>query len=116
LRLAATYALSGQIETARSLTANISTDMEAYSNMNNYIRETPLRDLAMILETLVAMEEFDKAVPLVIKISKRLRSNEWYSTQTTAYCLLAISKFAEKRLMDNAEMNFICKIDKQKGI
>jgi uncharacterized protein YfaS (alpha-2-macroglobulin family) len=115
-RLAAAYALAGQPEAARSLTANLSTDVEAYSNMNNRTWGSPVRDMAMILETMVAMKEYDKAVPLVVKISKQLSSNRWYSTQTTAYCLMAVSKFAEEQKMADDEMHFICKIDKQKTI
>ena len=115
-RLAAAYALAGQPEAARSLTANLLTDVEAYSNMNNRTWGSPMRDRAMILETMVAMKEYDRAVPLVVKISKQLSSNRWYSTQTTAYCLMAVSKFAETQKLTDGEMHFVCKIDEQKPI
>lgn len=50
----------------------------------------------MILEALALMKETTKAFTLVKTLSAEL-SNEksWMSTQTTAYCLIAISKYAK---------------------
>ena len=47
----------------------------------------------MIIEALCLMNMKIKAAELVKDISSRLAGNEWMSTQTAAYALLAISKF-----------------------
>jgi uncharacterized protein YfaS (alpha-2-macroglobulin family) len=49
----------------------------------------------MILEALSAMKNQAEAQPILKEISNRLSTNSWYSTQTTAYCLLAVSKYME---------------------
>jgi hypothetical protein len=51
------------------------------------------RDEAMIVETLCILNMKPKAADLVKKISSDLSKEEWMSTQTTAYCLVAISRF-----------------------
>ena len=51
------------------------------------------RDQAMILETLVLMNNKIKAKNVLDDLADKLSSDKWMSTQTTAYSLLAISKF-----------------------
>jgi uncharacterized protein YfaS (alpha-2-macroglobulin family) len=53
-----------------------------------------LRDRAMILETLVLMKEMEKAAEIAKDVARRLSAQEWMSTQTTAYALLAVTRFA----------------------
>jgi uncharacterized protein YfaS (alpha-2-macroglobulin family) len=48
----------------------------------------------MILETLMLLNEKVKAAPIALKISEKLSKEYWMSTQTTAYCLLSMAKFA----------------------
>ena len=55
-----------------------------------------LRDMAMALETLTIMGKRDKASQLVTSIAGRLSQESWYSTQTTAYSLLAIARYCGK--------------------
>lgn len=92
-RLAAAYALAGQNEVATDLVNNAGIDIKPYSGFYSSYGSRE-RDWAMILETMTLMKARDKALDLVNNISKALGSNEWMSTQTTAYCLLAMSKFA----------------------
>ncbi len=92
-RLAAAYVLAGQPEIAAKLVGNITTEVTDYSGFN-YTYGSRERDWAMILETLTLLDQRAKGIDLVQKISKQLSSQHWMSTQTTAYCLLAISKFA----------------------
>jgi len=54
------------------------------------------RDLAMVIETHVLMNNKAGAGVLVQKLAERLSSNMWFSTQTVAFELMAISKFAGK--------------------
>jgi hypothetical protein len=52
-----------------------------------------LRDQAMVLETLTIMNRKAEASQLVRAVANQLSGESWYSTQTTAYSLIAISKF-----------------------
>ena len=49
----------------------------------------------MALETLVLLGQKQKAFAMATKLAKNMSSNQWMSTQTTAYCLYAMSKFAK---------------------
>ena len=55
-----------------------------------------LRDEALIAEALLVMGETSKSVPVIQRIAKRLSSEGWYSTQSTAFGLLAVARLAEK--------------------
>ncbi|MCU4156691.1 alpha-2-macroglobulin [Carboxylicivirga sp. A043] len=91
-RLAAAYALAGHGQVAQELTS--ATSMSVINQRDNgYTYGSEERDLAMILETLVLMDKKNEAGELVQKLSKSLSAQRWMSTQTTAYCLLAVSKF-----------------------
>lgn len=92
-RLAAAYAKAGQVEVAKKLIANLTTAIPKYCEMG-YSYGSDDRDEAMILETLTLLDMKAKAAPLVKEVSKALSSGYWMSTQTTAYCLIAVSKFA----------------------
>ena len=69
----------------------------------------------MILETLTLMKRRSEATRLARKISDELRSNRWMSTQTTAYCLLAMSKFAGSEGISR-ELDFTYRVDGGKEI
>ena len=92
-RLAAAYALAGQAEIARQLTLQTGTEIKPYSGFNSSYGSVE-RDWAMILETMVSLNDRAKAAPLALKISESLTREYWMSTQTTAYCLMAMAKFA----------------------
>jgi alpha-2-macroglobulin len=96
-RLAAAYAIAGQKSTATNMIKGIAADAQPYPEWGTtYGSET--RDEAMIVETLVLLDDRNAAAPLVKTLSARLSSGEWYSTQSTAYALLAVSRFAAKEL------------------
>ncbi|MBE0652710.1 MAG: hypothetical protein IH594_02865, partial [Bacteroidales bacterium] len=59
-RLAAAYALAGKPEVASSLTKELNDEVEIFDPMNSTFGSS-IRDKAMILETLVIMNEKDKA-------------------------------------------------------
>lgn len=108
--LAASYALVGQTEVSKELISGLTMYVSDY-DLHNATFGSPLRDQAIILETLVLMGEKDKAVPLVMDISKKISSEIWYSTQTTAYCLMALAKFAGKENLAGKEIFFEYDID-----
>ncbi|WP_430816946.1 alpha-2-macroglobulin family protein [Carboxylicivirga sp. RSCT41] len=91
-RLAAAYALAGHAQVANEL-INTTTMSVVNQRDNSYTYGSEERDLAMILETLVLMNKKNEAGELLQKLSESLSGQRWMSTQTTAYCLLAVSKF-----------------------
>ena len=91
-RLAAAYQLIGQTNTALGLISNLPTSFAARKNPG-FTYGSSLRDEAMVLETLTLMNRRAEAAVLVKSIAAQLSQDEWYSTQTTAYSLLAIAKY-----------------------
>lgn len=92
--LAAAYALAGQQETAKKLIETAGTNINTKYNGFSQSFGSTERDWSMIIETLVIFKEKERAFNLVKQVSESLQSNRWMSTQTTAYCLMALSKFA----------------------
>ena len=91
-RLALAYAEGGKPEIAKGLIRGLSKEVDAYQELGgSYGSE--VRDEAMILETLVAINDKEAAAAVVRSLSENLSTDRWYSTQTTAYSLLAIAKF-----------------------
>jgi len=91
-RLAAAYQLIGQTEAAEKLVYNLTTDVPDYKELS-YTYGSDLRDEAMILETMILMKSRSKSGALAKKLAEEMNSNQWMSTQTTAYCLLSMSKY-----------------------
>lgn len=97
--LAAAYVKAGQPEAGKKIVATLGTNVKPYQEMA-YSYGSDVRDRAIILETLVLLNEKVKAFELVKEISTSLsNSNYWMSTQTIAYSLKAIGMFVatEKR-------------------
>ncbi|WP_091468055.1 alpha-2-macroglobulin family protein [Flavobacterium urocaniciphilum] len=93
-RLAATYALAGQKNAAMNLIKGVSAQLNA--DMFSCYYGSEQRNKAMLLETYVLLDNKSEAFKQAIKVAKDLSSNKYMSTQSTAYCLYAISKFAIK--------------------
>ncbi|MFO8022569.1 MAG: hypothetical protein R6U65_08890 [Perlabentimonas sp.] len=93
-RLAGAYVLAGNPEAAKSLINNVPLSINNYREQG-YTYGSDTRDRAMIVETLVLLGDFEKAMPLLRDLSKKLSANTWMSTQETSFSLLAFSKFAE---------------------
>ncbi len=93
IRLAACYALVGQKEAAEEILNSTTFDFPTRTYYYGY--GSIDRNRAMALETLVVMDDKAKAFDLAKKLAENLSSRRWMSTQTTAYCLLAMSKFAK---------------------
>jgi alpha-2-macroglobulin len=113
-RLAAAYALAGQPETAQNLINGLETKVVAYKEAS-WSYGSAERDMAMILETLTLLGEKTKAATLLKEIANAMSSNQWMSTQTTAYCLIGISKYIGKT-GSNKEMKFNYRLNNEKNI
>lgn len=94
LRLAAAYALAGQKNVGQQLLSQSSLDVDD-SPYRYYYYGSPERNRAMALETLVILGQKEKAFTTAIKLANAMSSGQWMSTQTTAYCLYSMSKFAK---------------------
>ena len=92
-RLALAYQLAGQPKVAAQLVSNLSTYVPTKGN-DSYTYGSVDRDNAMILEAMSVMGRKTEAITLAKQISNALSSNRWMSTQSTAYCLMAMVKFA----------------------
>jgi uncharacterized protein YfaS (alpha-2-macroglobulin family) len=92
-RLAAAYALLGKREVAEKIIKGLSTKVDKYTELS-YTYGTALRDEAMILETLTLLKKRTEGANLLMRMSKDLSSPKWLATQTVAYSLMAIAKFA----------------------
>ena len=93
LRLAAAYVLAGQKSAGQNLLLRTSIDSES-SDYNYYYYGSSERNRAMALETMLLLDQKQKAFSMASKLAKEMSNNQWMSTQTTAYCLYAMSKFA----------------------
>ncbi len=95
-RLAATYELIGQHETALKISKNLSTDVKAYREYS-YTYGSDFRDVAVIVEAMSLMGQYDKAQTVAEQLSTTLGSEKWLSTQETAYGLMAISSYTNTK-------------------
>ncbi|SHL51786.1 alpha-2-macroglobulin family protein [Flavobacterium saccharophilum] len=93
LRLAAAYVLAGQKSAGLNLFLHSKIEEES-SNYNYYYYGSSERNRAMALETMLLLGQKQKAFVMATKLAKQMSNNQWMSTQTTAYCLYAMSKFA----------------------
>ncbi|OXA79951.1 hypothetical protein SAMN05444397_106185 [Flavobacterium aquidurense] len=93
LRLAAAYVLAGQKSAGLNLFLHSKIEDES-SNYNYYYYGSSERNRAMALETMLLLGQKQKAFDMASKLAKQMSNNQWMSTQTTAYCLYAMSKFA----------------------
>ena len=94
-RLATTYALTGKMKPAEELVYNAETTVSPYSSMNQIYGSSD-RDEAMILETLILMKRDRDALQQAKKVSQNLAQENWFSTQSTAFALMAMGRLAEQ--------------------
>jgi len=96
-RLAAAYWYAGQRETARTMIGGLTLPQGNYRELSATFGSA-IRDKAMILETLILIgnqEEIGRTRALFEEITNALSSEDWLSTQETAYALVAIAPFMQ---------------------
>ncbi len=93
-RLAAAYAVNGKMNPANELVFNAQTMVDPYAS-NNDVYGSNHRDEAMVLETLVLLGKEREAFTLAQKVSKNLSEEYYFSTQSTAFSLMAMGRLAE---------------------
>ncbi len=102
LRLAAGYAIIGKKSVAKNIISTLKNNSFSYNYYEGYGSEE--RNNAMALETYMLTDNSSKTFVLAKSIANSLSSDYWMSTQTTAYCLLSMAKYA-KQNGENAGIN-----------
>ena len=105
LRLAAAYVLAGQKSAGLNLLLHSKIESES-SDYNYYYYGSSERNRAMALETMLLLGQKQKAFAMASKLAKEMSNNQWMSTQTTAYCLYAMSKFAANNGPKGIDISF----------
>ena len=90
--LISAYYLAGQKRVADRMGKDLPVEIPSYTEQS-YTYGSGLRDRAIMVSALSQMNNREKALPITELISDRLSSSEWLSTQTTAYCLVAMAHF-----------------------
>ncbi len=97
--LAATYAVNNRKDVATEIVKGLTTGVQPYREMS-WTFGSDLRDQAVIAEALMRMDDKAAAAALVKQIGSNLSSDAWFSTQSTAWALLAVSRFAAGQELD----------------
>ncbi|MBE0639437.1 MAG: hypothetical protein IH598_13050 [Bacteroidales bacterium] len=99
-RLAAAYAMAGRPEVAEMLIGQAEkTNPAVYSGYDETFGSS-LRDQAMILETMVLINDKQRAFSLINRMASQYKSNSM-TTQTAAFCIYSISRYAKMTGADN---------------
>ncbi|MDE2887751.1 MAG: MG2 domain-containing protein [Gemmatimonadota bacterium] len=98
--LAAAYHLAGVERTAAQILIPAGKRVEVY-NESGGTYGSGMRDLAIILNTLVMFERWSEADEVAKELGTALASQKWYSTQTTGFMLLSLGKYV--RSLDRGE-------------
>lgn len=109
--LAGAYAEAGRPEAAYELI-----DMRNTSpaeNFNGFTYGDQTRDRAMLLLSMVRMNDQNNMFTLYEHIAKNLNSDEWMNTQTTSFALIAVSKTMEKMNADRKGLSYLLTINKK---
>ena len=93
--LAAGYALVGRPDVSKELVAKTTALTTAYSEYDRTFG-SDLRDNSIRLMTLCLLDGGKEAALLANEISKTLASDDWLSTQSTAFSLVALSDYMKK--------------------
>lgn len=93
--LACSYAMAGRKDVATNLLQAKPVQFTKYRSLS-YTYGSDERDKAILLETYSYLGEESRTWEMMKEVSKILSGREWLSTQTTAYCLSAASRFLIK--------------------
>jgi len=90
-KLASAYVLAGRTDAALDLTKGIPAEIRTSTESDSY--GSVLRDQALVLEAMALMKHRKAGEVLFQSMAAQLSSDEWMSTQTTAYSLVSISRW-----------------------
>lgn len=107
--LAAAYALNSRKDVAQAIVKDLTTGVVAYRDMG-WTYGSGLRDQAVIAEALMRMDNRTAAASVVRSISQQLGSGAWFSTQSTAWALMVVSRFTAGQEIDKT-MHFTAMVN-----
>lgn len=111
--LSAAYAKAGKEEAAASLIQDSKMSWQTYNYQDYSTYGSALRDKAIVLLAANELQDFELSAALVKDIAKAMNEQNWMSTQTTAFCLLAISEFSNVSDFSTRMMKFKYKNDSE---
>jgi len=91
--LAAAYQLAGQKEAGEAIARKADVSVKKYRELGGTYG-SDVRDKAMILEALCLLGMTERALPVAREISKALCAQDFLSTQSTSYALIALARHA----------------------
>lgn len=90
--LASAYAMAGKVEVAKNMTQSLTTEIKPYTEMS-WTYGSDLRGYAVVLESLMLQKDGNRQAQLAKIISKKLGSEDWYSTQSTGYAMMVMGRY-----------------------
>ena len=91
--LAAAYSIGGQQSVAQELIEKAKRNIDYSPSQSRSYYGSINRNKALVVQAMVHSSNKSDAAKLVQELAKDLGTSNWYSTQTTAMSLLAISKY-----------------------
>lgn len=92
--LAAAYHMAGYPSIAQQILAEVELKVEEYQEPDDTFGSA-LRDQALMLDVLTLVGDYTRGVDLYNAIADALSSPKWLSTQTSAYALMAVTKYVQ---------------------
>jgi uncharacterized protein YfaS (alpha-2-macroglobulin family) len=99
--LAAAYASVNRKDVARELTKGLGPTTAAYASLA-YTYGSDVRDDAIIADALLRMDDKATAATVIKRIAERLSSEGWYSTQSTAFGLMAVARLVDGNALSSS--------------
>ena len=99
--LASSYALVGRKDVAVSL-AEQTREMTAYESASDLTFGSQLRNESICLTTLCLLDKGNEAAVIADRMAAELSSDEWLSTQSVSFALVALSDYMKKYPTDDA--------------
>jgi len=108
--LGSAYLHMGLKDASKDIMGNL-TNVIPEHRYSSYTYASDLRDESLLLTTMIKADKAasEDAFKLAEKIATGLGSDDWYSTQSTSWALLAMSEFVSKRGGSNADLKFSVK-------
>ncbi|MGD1892242.1 MAG: alpha-2-macroglobulin [Cyclobacteriaceae bacterium] len=95
-RLASAYAAAGYQDQSQKLINGLSHQVDSQTQYHRASFGSSIRNQAMILETLIALKKSQTAFEILMDIAGKMGDKDhWMSTQTTAYCFIALATYAD---------------------
>ena len=107
--LAGAYAIAGKQDVSKQLVSNVGAQkvisLPVYREMS-YTYGSDLRDQSLILMSSILLDDKNQSATMAQEVSRKLNSSDWYGTQSVAFGLMALSKYAQKNGNTTGGINF----------